>query len=95
MRIKWGCPPTNKELIDDYISDYLMCKHTTSVDLKYSEIIANINKIIRKYERNRSVYMGIDLTDHDIRKLYLLRKSLCKNMRIKYIERCIEEIAAV
>ena len=94
MRIKWNCPPTNKELINIYISNYLENSQVVSgTELKYSDIITNVNNIISRYEKIRScTYNEKELNDHDIRRLYILKRNLYIRMRIRYIESAIEEI---
>lgn len=93
MRIKWKCPPTNKELINIYISDYLENGRMNETTLKHSDIINNINHIITIYERKGCIFDMRDLGINDIEKLRILKRKLYRNMRIKYIEECINEIA--
>lgn len=92
MRIKWRCPPTNKELINTYLSDYLENNRINSTELKYSDIIININRIIDVHNKRGCIFNMRELSINDIEKLRILNRNLYRNMRIKYIEECINEI---
>lgn len=40
MRIKWDCPPTDKELINNFIVFYLDNNQIEKTKVKYSDIIS-------------------------------------------------------
>lgn len=96
MIIKWDCPPTNKELVNNFINNYLDNNEIIKIKVRYSDIICDINNIINKYENKRCVfYNGRKLRENDIKKLNILNRSLYRNMRIQYLEKIVNEIVAV
>ena len=98
MRIKWDCPPTNKELINDFIISYLDNNENNEIRkrLRNSDIISNVNYMIHKYEKKGCiVFNGRELKERDINRLHILNKNLYRNMRIQYIEKFMDEIVAV
>lgn len=98
MRIKWDCPPTNKELINSFIISYLDNNENSEIKklLRYSDIIYDVNNMIHKYEKKRCIVLNSrELRERDINRLHILNKSLYRNMRIQYIEKIMDEIITV
>ena len=61
MRIKWDCPPTNKELINDFIISYLDNNENNEIRkrLRNSDIISNVNYMIHKYEKKDVLFLMV------------------------------------
>ena len=92
--IQWDCPLTNKECIDNYLYNYLTDRLVDeNIKVNNIDIINNISGLIDRYNRKDKYYLyKYEIREQDIKRLYLLRKKKCRELRVKYIEKCIHEV---
>lgn len=77
MNIQWDCPLTKRELIDNEITNYLIHDSMDFKNINHVDLINRLNEMIIKKNN---------------KKLIKLRNIKCREIRVKYMQKIVDEL---